>query len=136
MADVSGDWQVVICRLFVAAVLIECWEPWVPYTTKNKLMQFAWTADTSGDKPVVSCHSLCWCCPDWMLRILSSVWNNLVSFWLALKRSWTYHNHFFILTYTDTIAVSMCFIEARDTKMKRKTKCDIENAKKYFTGLV
>ena len=39
-----------------------------------------WTADTSGDGPVVSCRLFVAAVLDWMLSISSSIRNNLVSF--------------------------------------------------------
>ena len=58
--------------------------------------QFAWTADTSGDWRVVRLSSLWCCCSDWMLKISSSVQNNLASFdWLRTEA-----DHLLILTST------------------------------------
>ena len=75
--------------------------------------------------------SLCLCCSDWMLRISSSVQNNLVSFdWFrteAEHTTWPFINidsyyyfnaYFFLNLHQHDSIVSTCLTEARDTKSK------------------
>ena len=72
--------QILVDGSFIACIsLFWFWRPkWIT-STKSK---FAVRMD-SGHKWRLASHnllSLCCCCPDWMLRISSSVWNDLISF--------------------------------------------------------
>ena len=62
-------------RMLVDGAFIACVQPFGSEDPIHANSQFAWTADSSGEL-----SSLCCCWSDWMLRISSSVRNNLVRF--------------------------------------------------------
>ena len=96
--DGRHEWRwASCCRLFVAAIMIECSKSRVPHSMKKKFA--VRKLDMSADRKL---SSLCCRGSDWMLRISSSEIILLASIGCELEPN----NHLLIvtLTYTDTIA--------------------------------